>query len=66
MSSGDSSPSVSIHDVLTDKFIKGLRAYRLTYDEIKNWKYCGGNTGRHLNYYNLIFLNSLSLIATSD
>ena len=28
---------------LTNKFIKGLENYGLTYDEIKNsnWKYCG-------------------------
>ena len=40
---------------LTDKFIRGLKKYDLTYDEIKNsnWKYCGGNRGRHLNYFNL-------------
>jgi len=38
---------------LTDKFIKGLQFYGLTYDEIKsnNWKYCGGRDGRHLTYF---------------
>jgi hypothetical protein len=40
---------------LTDKFVKGLKNYNLTYDEIKNnkWKYCGGQLGRHLNYFKL-------------
>lgn len=40
---------------LTDRFIKGLLDYDLTYDEILNggWKYCGGNKGRHLNYFKL-------------
>jgi len=40
---------------LTEKFIKGLQKYKLTYDEIKNsnWKYCGGRTGSHLNYFKL-------------
>jgi hypothetical protein len=40
---------------LTQKFIKGLQNYGLTYDEIKksNWKYCGGRSGRHLNYFKL-------------
>ena len=38
---------------LTDKFIKGLKNYNLTIDEIKNWKYCGGNRGRHINYFKL-------------
>ena len=40
---------------LTNKFIKGLANYELTCNEIVNngWKYCGGNTGRHLNYFKL-------------
>lgn len=40
---------------LTAKFIKGLANYNLTYDEItnNNWKYCGGRTGCHLNYFKL-------------
>lgn len=40
---------------LTRKFIKGLQNYNITYDEIinNNWKYCGGNKGRHLNYFKL-------------
>lgn len=40
---------------LTKRFIKGLEDYNLSYDEIKNsnWKYCGGNKGRHLNYFKL-------------
>jgi hypothetical protein len=42
---------------LTNKFIKGLESYGLTYDEIKNsnWKYCGGRTGRHLKYFKLCY-----------
>ena len=42
---------------LTDKFIKGLQKYKLTYDEIKNsnWKYCGGRERSHLNYFKLCF-----------
>ena len=45
---------------LTTKFIKGLKNYNLTYDEIKNsnWKYCGGRTGHHLNYFKLCFKNN--------
>lgn len=44
---------------LTNKFIKGLENYGLTYDEIKNsnWKYCGGRIGRHLNYFKLCCKN---------
>ena len=44
---------------LTEKFIKGLKNYNLTYNEIKNnnWKYCGGRRGRHLNYFNLCCKN---------
>ena len=39
--------------MLTDKFLKGLKEYKLTMDQIKTWKYCGGDTDRHLNYFNL-------------
>ncbi len=44
---------------LTDRFINGLKDYDLTYDEIKNgnWKYCGGNRDRHLNYFKLCCKN---------
>jgi hypothetical protein len=40
---------------LTKRFIEGLKNYNLTYDEIVNgnWKYCGGRSGRHLNYFKL-------------
>lgn len=42
---------------LTDKFIKGLQEYNLTYEEIieNNWHYCGGCSGRHLNYFKIYF-----------
>lgn len=42
---------------LTNKFINGLKNYGLTYDDIKNsnWRYCGGNKGRHFNYFKLCF-----------
>ncbi len=51
------SNSVSLE--LTNKFIRGIEKYGLTYDEIRvnNWKYCGGNTGRHLNYFKLCCRN---------
>jgi hypothetical protein len=44
---------------LTKKFIKGLETYGLSYEEIKNsnWKYCGGNEGRHLNYYRICYVD---------
>lgn len=40
---------------LTDKFIKGLANYDLTLCDIENgnWRYCGGRTGSHLNYFRL-------------
>ena len=40
---------------LTNRFIEGLKKYDLSYDDIINsgWKYCGGNQGRHLNYFKL-------------
>jgi hypothetical protein len=44
---------------LTKKFIKGLKNYDLTYEEIVEgkWKYCGGRSGRHLNYFKLCCQN---------
>ena len=38
---------------LTKKFIEGLKKYNLTYNDIVNsgWKYCGGDTGPHKNYF---------------
>jgi len=40
---------------LTIKFVRGLQNYNLTFEELvnNNWKYCGGNTGRHLKYFRL-------------
>lgn len=35
------------------RFINGLKEYNLTKDEIINWKYCGGNKGRHYKYFKL-------------
>ena len=41
---------------VTKKFINGLAAHGLTYEEFKQtWKYGGGNRGSHLNYYNLCY-----------
>lgn len=37
------------------RFIKGLAFHNLTYEDIRKWSYCGGDTGRHLNYFNLVF-----------
>ena len=44
---------------ITKNFIKGLELYDLTLDDIINsgWKYCGGDTGRHLNYYKIAMPN---------
>ena len=42
---------------LTHKFIKGLKNNGLTYDEVKDWSYCGGNKGRHLNYFKICCKN---------
>jgi hypothetical protein len=44
----------------TEKFKKGLLCHNLTINDIINsgFKYCGGDTGRHLNYYKLIYGNN--------
>jgi len=36
---------------MSKEFRKGLADFGLTYEEVCNWKYCGGNTGRHKNYF---------------
>jgi hypothetical protein len=38
---------------ISKQFISGLKSYNLTQEEIKNWKYCGGNSGSDLNYFKL-------------
>lgn len=40
-------------ETISDKFIKGLKRFNLTQEELIDWKYCSGNKGRHLNYFNL-------------
>jgi hypothetical protein len=42
---------------LTRKFIEGLKNYDLSYEQIskQGWKYCGGDTGSHLNYFKLFW-----------
>jgi uracil-DNA glycosylase len=39
---------------ISKRFSNGLKKYDISLDNLKeNWKYCGGEKGRHLNYYNL-------------
>lgn len=38
---------------MSKEFIKGLADYGLTYEEVCKWKYCGGDTKRHKNYFKL-------------
>lgn len=40
---------------ISEKFIKGLKEYKLTLEMIKPWKYCGGNRDSKLKYYTLVF-----------
>jgi hypothetical protein len=44
-------------NTLTKQFIKGLQEYNLTFDDIQNWKYCGGNQKSHYNYFKLCYPN---------
>lgn len=41
-----------------EAIIKGLKQYNLTIDDIKNWRYCGGDRGRHLKYFEIACPNS--------
>lgn len=36
---------------LSQRFINGLKNYNLTKEELKDWKYYGGNKGSHKNYF---------------
>lgn len=47
---------------LKDRFIEGLRLkYNLSYEYVKeNFIYCGGDTGRHLNYFKIFFKEKLN------
>jgi uracil-DNA glycosylase len=39
---------------ISKRFHNGLSKYNISLDNLKKrWKYCGGELGRHLNYYNL-------------
>lgn len=38
---------------LTDKFIKGLEEYNLSFYEIQKWKYCGGNLSPRNKYFRM-------------
>lgn len=40
---------------ISQRFIDGLQKYNLTPQEIidNKWKYCGGNKGRHKNYFKM-------------
>jgi hypothetical protein len=41
---------------LSKKFIKGLELRGLDYDDVvNNWKYCGGDSGSHNNYFMLCY-----------
>jgi len=36
---------------ISKQFQKGLAEYDLSIDDLTKWRYCGGNKGRHLNYF---------------
>jgi hypothetical protein len=36
---------------LSKQFKSGLKDVGLKYEDMGDWKYCGGDTGRHLNYF---------------
>lgn len=44
---------------MSTRFMKGLKDHNINNKEIKDgdWKYCGGDQGRHLNYFNLTHKN---------
>jgi hypothetical protein len=42
------------------RFLDGLQKYNISKQDIDSgkWSYCGGNKGRHLNYFNLKYKNT--------
>jgi len=42
---------------ISEKFMKGWNEYDLPSKNTNDWKYAGGNTGRHLNYYKILYPN---------
>jgi len=39
---------------ISKRFRNGLKKYGVELKDVQtNWKYCGGEKGRHLNYYNI-------------
>ena len=40
---------------ISRRFENGLKRYNISPEDLKeNWKYCGGDRGRHLNYYKVV------------
>jgi|TARA_R100000773_G_scaffold31701_3_gene27077 uracil-DNA glycosylase len=40
---------------ISKRFENGLKRFNITPEELKkDWKYCGGDRGRHLNYYKVV------------
>ena len=37
------------------RFIEGLKKYNLAFEEMANWKYCGGDYASHLKYFQLLY-----------
>lgn len=40
------------------RFVEGLKKYNLTYAEVRNWTYCGGNMNEGIKYFKQCFENS--------
>lgn len=40
---------------LSTRFKNGLNKYQIMFEELKNWKYCGGGSGRHHNYFKVLY-----------
>lgn len=40
---------------ISKRFENGLKRFNITPDDLKSdWKYCGGDRGRHLNYFKVV------------
>jgi hypothetical protein len=54
-------------DPLKHQFMSGLKERGMTYEEFRqNWKYAGGNIGRHYNYWRLLYGEEKKMPAHAD
>ena len=59
---------MSASRILNKRFMKGLEEYGLTLEDIEKsgWKYCGGKSRHHRNYFKLIYGKDAEYITNGE